>query len=87
MEYRVKWQMSFFADSPKEAAEKALKVQRNPNSIATYFTVESHQAIYNVDLLHDEIVKKVEKSDCKHEWLEEDDMTLACAKCGSLKLF
>jgi len=57
MEYTVNWKMSIVADSPKEAAEKALKVQRDPESIATFFTVENHQAIYNVDLLYDVLTK------------------------------
>lgn len=35
----VTWEIDINADSPKEAAEKALKVQRDCNSTATYFVV------------------------------------------------
>ena len=33
------WQIDLEADSPREAAEKALEIQRNPDSIATVFDV------------------------------------------------
>jgi hypothetical protein len=40
MNYRVLWEIDIFdADSPREAAEKALEIQRKPDSIATVFTV------------------------------------------------
>jgi hypothetical protein len=38
-EYRVTWKIDIEADSPEEAAEKALAVHRDPNSIATVFEV------------------------------------------------
>jgi hypothetical protein len=37
--YLVTWKIHIEAKSPKEAAQKALKIQRNPESIATYFEV------------------------------------------------
>jgi hypothetical protein len=37
--YRVKWEIDLEADSPREAAEKALAIQRDPESIATVFWV------------------------------------------------
>ena len=39
MTLRVTWQIDLEADSPREAAEKALEIQRNPDSIATVFDV------------------------------------------------
>ena len=39
MNYRLVWQIDVEADTPREAAEKALAIQRNPNSIATAFDV------------------------------------------------
>lgn len=38
MMYRVIWEIDIDADSPTEAAEKALEIQRDPNSSATVFT-------------------------------------------------
>jgi len=39
MNYRVSWQIDLDADSPREAAEKALEIQRRPDSTATAFSV------------------------------------------------
>lgn len=39
-EYRVKWEIDIEADSPREAAEKALAIHRNPDSIATVFDIK-----------------------------------------------
>jgi len=41
MDYLVKWEIEIDADSPREAAQKALAIQRDPNSIATVFAVEN----------------------------------------------
>ena len=38
--YRVKWDIDIQADTPREAAQKALEIQRDPESIATMFDVE-----------------------------------------------
>ena len=37
--YRVVWEIDIDAESPKEAVEQALAIQRDPESIATVFTV------------------------------------------------
>lgn len=37
--YLVKWEIDVCADSPLEAAEEALRIQRDPSSIATVFEV------------------------------------------------
>lgn len=44
--YEVKWEIDIDADSPEEAAQKALEIQRDPNSIATHFEVR--KATYDV---------------------------------------
>ena len=43
--YRVVWQIDIDADSPKAAAELALVIQRDPNSIATLFEVSEEDGI------------------------------------------
>ncbi len=37
--YLITWIIDIEADSPEEAAEEALTIQRRPNSIATVFEV------------------------------------------------
>jgi len=39
--FRVMWGMEIDAPSPAHAAHEALKVQRDPNSIATVFAIEN----------------------------------------------
>lgn len=39
MEYRVTWEIDVTANSPREAAEQALTIQRDPDSTATVFEV------------------------------------------------
>jgi hypothetical protein len=41
MEYKVAWHIDIDADSPEDAARKALAIQRNPESIATVFNVRT----------------------------------------------
>jgi len=41
MEYHITWEIDVEADSPREAAEAALRIQRNPQSWATVFYVKS----------------------------------------------
>ena len=38
-EYRITWEIDLSADSSREAAEQALTIHRNPESIATVFDV------------------------------------------------
>ena len=39
-DYLVEWDIDIFdVPTPQDAAEKALRIQRNPNSIATVFRV------------------------------------------------
>jgi len=38
-EYMVQWEIELSAKSPEDAAAKALKIQRDPDSTATVFDV------------------------------------------------
>ena len=38
-DYLVIWEINISADTPREAAEKALEIQRDPNSTTTVFRV------------------------------------------------
>jgi hypothetical protein len=38
--YRVTWEIDIEADTPQEAAEKALEIQRRPDSSAVVFEVK-----------------------------------------------
>jgi len=47
----VTWEITIDEKDPIEAAKKALKMQRDPNSIATCFTVENNEGeIMEIDL-------------------------------------
>ncbi len=48
--YRVRWEMEIDARNTHEAAQKALAIQRNPDSIATVFDVSSEKKTERVDL-------------------------------------
>lgn len=41
-EYIVRWEIQLDAETPKKAAERALEIQRDPASIATFFEVVKH---------------------------------------------
>lgn len=41
--YEVVWRMSIEGDSPRDSARKALKIQRDPESIATVFEVDGEE--------------------------------------------
>lgn len=49
-DYEVVWRMNIDADSPQEAAEEALRIHRDPESIAVVFEVDGE----TIDLLEDE---------------------------------
>jgi len=38
-EYRVIWEVELYAASPRDAAQKALEMQRDPDATATVFDV------------------------------------------------
>lgn len=55
--YLVTWEIDIEAASPREAAEKALEIQRNPESAATVFTVmvrDEDTDSYQIDLSDEE---------------------------------
>jgi len=54
--YLVTWEVDIYAHTAEEAAAKAQKMQRDPDSIATVFTVLEHDGngvAVSVDLLPD----------------------------------
>lgn len=44
--YRVVWEIDIDADTPKEAAEEALRIQRDPESIAIFFKVATRNEFF-----------------------------------------
>ena len=58
MEYHVVWMIDIEAETPEEAAREALAIQRDPASIATYFTVRDKNGYsVGVDLQKEEGTK------------------------------
>ena len=47
--YRLEWYIDIEADSQREAAEIALGIQRDPESIATVFTVRGPAGVVCID--------------------------------------
>ncbi len=39
MKFRVTWEIDIDPESPRQAAEQALRIQRDPESIATVFGI------------------------------------------------
>lgn len=48
--YRVIWEIDIDAETPAEAAQKALKIQRKPDSWATVFQVIGEDETVQVDV-------------------------------------
>ena len=54
-EFKVEWRIETYGETPREAAENALKIMRNPKSMATVFAVFDQDGNrHDVDLLEDE---------------------------------
>ena len=53
MEYRVTWEIDVHAKSPRAAAREALRIQRDPESIATVFSVRETKSEIPLD---DEVI-------------------------------
>ena len=47
---RIRWEIDVDARTPREAARKALAIQRDPASIATVFDVTDRDGTVRVDL-------------------------------------
>lgn len=51
MKYFISWEIDIDADTPEAAAREALRIQRDPDSIATVFDVFDEDGVDNrVDL-------------------------------------
>ena len=61
MEYLVRWDIELGADTPREAAEEALKIQRDPCSLALSFEVYDETGFVERVDLGDDPVKIAEK--------------------------
>jgi hypothetical protein len=48
--YRVAWLIDLEAESPEQAAQIAQNIQRDPNSIATCFVVQTETHEWQIDL-------------------------------------
>ena len=48
-EYKVAWLIEIDADSPREAAEIARKIQQDPNSQADTFHVKAYDGMFKYD--------------------------------------
>jgi hypothetical protein len=52
--YLVTWEIDIDAETPRAAAERALEIMRDPDSIGTVFKVEDAKQVHVVDLLDEE---------------------------------
>lgn len=54
MQYKVVWEIELDADTPVDAAQQAMDIQRDPASIATCFIIMDKQGNrHDVDLAED----------------------------------
>jgi len=53
MEYRATWEINVHAKSPRAATREALRIQRDPESIATVFSVRETESEIPLD---DEVI-------------------------------
>lgn len=55
MNYHVNWEIELDAESPVDAARKALAVQRDPQSLASVFVVTDEEGeLHHIDLADQE---------------------------------
>jgi hypothetical protein len=86
--YRVIWEIDIDADSPREAAEHALAIQRNPESFATVFdVVDGSGDRVTFDLSeHDPLdYEPFDKEEaCCHDWATDEESGRSyCLNCGA----
>jgi hypothetical protein len=80
--YHVIWEIDIDdAESPKEAAERALAIHRNPESIATFFEVTDEQGQTTCVDLEDEIGPCV---DCGTQCYLDGSLAVLCPKCDGV---
>ena len=68
---RVSWAIDVSEESPREAAKKALAIQRDPSSIATVFDVQGRDG-------------KTVRVDLTGSTMDEQE--IRCPRCGEAKL-
>jgi hypothetical protein len=52
--YLVTWEIDMEAETPREAAQRALEIMQDPESIGTVFKVADARQVYVIDLLEEE---------------------------------
>jgi hypothetical protein len=53
--YHVNWEIELYAESPMDAARKALAIQRDPQSLASVFVVTGEDGeMHHIDLADEE---------------------------------
>lgn len=58
-DYVITWEIELTAETPVAAAQQALAIQRDPDSLATVFSVYSEQgAPITIDLLDDDSLQR-----------------------------
>lgn len=74
-DWRVVWEIDVSGNSPAEAAREAMKIMRDPSSLATIFDVRSHKTnrVEEVDLTHFAIC-----DNCGHFFKVAEDGDFAC---------
>lgn len=67
--YLVAWEIDIEAESPMEAAKRALEIQRDPQSTANQFYVQEHgkSKRTSIDFL------ELEESENQREWMNAEE--------------
>ena len=65
--YKVTWEIELDATSPREAAELALEIQRDPFSTATVFTVFTVVDVYDMRAWEETIDLEEAEEEENHE--------------------
>jgi hypothetical protein len=60
--YSVQWEIEIKASSPEEAAREALRIQRDPESLATVFDVYHEEPTGRVELNRIDLAETNERS-------------------------
>lgn len=66
-EYNVRWEIEIYADSAKQAAKEALKIQRDPKSIALVFEVGAVDSLGVKQRKTIDLLKHVKKQEIPHD--------------------
>ena len=76
--YFVSWEIDIDANSPREAAKRALEIQRNPQSTATQFYIQEHDTDERVS------IDFLEEQEALTGWMDGEE-TEVCPGCGAIE--